>query len=64
MLFLVMGINFRQGIVIVKISGTCVLNSIGTANGRPLLFGIQSQGRIQDFSQGWAPSDELVLECC
>ena len=22
-----------------------------------------TQGRIQDFSQGWAPSDEVVLEC-
>ena len=22
-----------------------------------------SQGRIQDFSQGWSPSDGLVLEC-
>ena len=24
----------------------------------------QNQGRIQDFSQGRAPSDALVLECC
>ena len=24
---------------------------------------VPEQGRIQDFSQGWAPSDGLVLEC-
>ena len=24
---------------------------------------VSEQGRMQDFSQGWAPSDGLVLEC-
>ena len=29
----------------------------------PLIFINMNQGRIQDFSQGRAPGDELVLEC-